>query len=118
MRGSIGRPPSEQRLVERAKIILLSHEGLTVETIARQQDTRPARVSQWRRRFAQDRLSALAMLDQSAPEGYSQWNGPLLAEAPARFSHGVSSRGAGKGRGCKARDGQRAEAYLTVRRAR
>ena len=39
---------SEQRLVERAKIILLSHEGVTVENIARQLDTRPARVSKWR----------------------------------------------------------------------
>jgi len=93
---------SEQRTVERARIILLSHEGLTVETIAKRLGTRPARVSKWRQRFAKDRLGALsdaprpgkpqkytadtekrvlALLDQPAPEGYAQWNGALLAAA-------------------------------------
>jgi transposase len=57
LRGWTRKGTVEQRLVERAKIILLSHEGVTVENIARQLDTRPA------------------------PEGYTQWNGPLLAEA-------------------------------------
>ena len=91
---------TEQRTVERARIILLSHEGLTVETIAKRLGTRPARVSKWRQRFAKDRLGALAdaprpgkpqkytadtekrvlaLLDQPAPEGYGQWNGALLA---------------------------------------
>ena len=45
LRGWIRKGTSEQRLVERAKIILLSHEGVTVENIALQLDTRPARVS-------------------------------------------------------------------------
>lgn len=93
---------SEQRLVDRARIILLSNEGLTVEKIAQQLRTRPARVSKWRQRFAKDRLSALsdaprpgkppkyddeverrvlAVLDTPAPKGYAQWNGGLLAEA-------------------------------------
>jgi transposase len=102
LRGWTRKGTSEQRLVERAKIILLSHEGVTVENIALQLDTRPARVSKWRQRFAQDRLSALSdaprsgkprtydgdtearvlgLLDQSPPDGYAQWNGPLLAEA-------------------------------------
>lgn len=93
---------SAQRLVERVKIILLSHEGVTVENIARQLHTRPACVSKWRQRFVQNRLSALsdaprpgkprtydgqtearllAPLDQPVPEGYVQWNGPLLAGA-------------------------------------
>jgi transposase len=102
LRGWTRKGTSEQRFVERAKIILLSHEGVTVENIALQLDTRPARVSKWRQRFAQNRLSALsdaprsgkprtydseterrvlALLDQPAPEGYAQWNGPLLAEA-------------------------------------
>ena len=91
---------SEQRIVERARMILLSHEGLTVETIANRLDTRPARVSKWRQRFAKERLLALsdaprtgkpqkytadtekrvlALLDRPAPEGYAQWNGALLA---------------------------------------
>ena len=93
---------SEQRTVERARIILLSHEGKTVENIAKALNTRPARVSKWRQRFAKDRLLALSdaprsgkphkytaetekrvlsMLDEPAPEGYAQWNGALLAAA-------------------------------------
>jgi transposase len=93
---------SEQRLVDRARIILLSNEGLTVEKIAERLGTRPARVSKWRQRFVKDRLGALsdaprpgkphkygddmekrvlAMLDTPVPKGYAQWNGPLLAEA-------------------------------------
>lgn len=93
---------TEQRLADRARIILLTDEGLTVEKVAERLDTRPARVSKWRQRFATDRLSALsdaprpgkphkyteetesrvlALLDSPAPEGYSQWNGPLLAQA-------------------------------------
>jgi transposase len=92
---------TEQRLVDRARIILLSDEGLTVEKIAERLHTRSARVSKWRQRFADGRLSALsdaprpgkppkyaeeterrllALLDEPAPEGYAQWNGSLLAE--------------------------------------
>ena len=93
---------SEQRLVERARVILLSHEGLTVEKIAERLATRPARVSKWRQRFAQSRMAGLSdaprsgkpnkyteatekrvlkMLDQAPPKGFSQWNGKLLAQA-------------------------------------
>src|SRR5258708_21589065 len=92
----------EQRLADRARIVLLSHEGMTVEKIAEQMHTRSARISKWRQRFAEGRLNALSdaarpgkphtytdeterrvlgLLDQPAPEGYAQWNGPLLAEA-------------------------------------
>lgn len=93
---------TEQRLVDRARIILLSSEGFTVEKIAERLNTRSARVSKWRQRFAEGRLSALSdaarpgkphkysekteqrvltLLDEAAPEGYAQWNGSLLAEA-------------------------------------
>ena len=93
---------AEQRMVERARIILLSHEGLTVQRIAERLHTRTARVSKWRQRFAESRLSGLSdearsgkpatyndetehrvlqLLDQPPPEGHSQWNGRLLAEA-------------------------------------
>lgn len=92
----------EQRLVDRARIILLSHEGWTVEKIAEKLDTRPARVSKWRQRFVASRLEALhdaartgkpatydeetekrvlELLDEPPPEGYAQWNGPLLSSA-------------------------------------
>ena len=93
---------SEQRLVERAPVILLSHEGLTVEKIAERLATRTARVSKWRQRFAQSPMAGLSdaprsgkpnryteetekrvlkMLDESPPKGFSQWNGKLLAQA-------------------------------------
>jgi transposase len=89
-------------LVDRARIILLSNEGLTVEKIASQLHTRPARISKWRQRFVKDRLAALSdaprsgkphkydndverrmlgLLDTPAPKGYAQWNGALLARA-------------------------------------
>jgi transposase len=93
---------AEQRYVDRARIILLSHDGRTVRSIAAQLHTRPARVSKWQKRFAKLRMKAfsdaprsgkphtytaatekrvLTLLDQPAPEGYAQWNGPLLATA-------------------------------------
>jgi transposase len=93
---------TEQRFADRARIILLSHEGLTVEAIAERLHTRPARVSKWRQRFAKDRLNALSdapragkphkysehtekrvlsLLDKEPPEGFAQWNGSLLAQA-------------------------------------
>ena len=92
----------ELRMAERARIILLSHEGESVERIAARLHTRPARVSKWRQRFMQGRLRGLsdaprpgkpkrygsdtdrrilALLDEKPPRGFSQWNGRLLAEA-------------------------------------
>jgi transposase len=88
--------------VDRARIILLSQEGLTVEKISERFETRPACVSKWRQRFVRGRLNALSdaprsrkphqytekterrvlsLLDSPPPEGHSQWNGSLLAEA-------------------------------------
>jgi transposase len=89
-------------LVERARIILLASEGIPAREIARRLDTRLARVCKWRQRFASQRLGGLrdaprsgkpktydevtekrllALLDSPPPEGYSQWNGRLLAGA-------------------------------------
>src|SRR3984885_8909755 len=93
------RGKSEQRLVERARIILLANEGRTNEQIAAELKTRTARVSKWRQRFGKDRLAGLGdsprsgkpdetterrvleLLDQAPPKGYSQWNGARIAEA-------------------------------------
>jgi transposase len=93
---------SEQRLVERAKVILLLNQGVANAEIARQLKTRPARVSKWRRRFAEHRLDGLrdadrkgrpavydqatdkrvlTLLDEPPPSGYGKWSGPLLAQA-------------------------------------
>jgi transposase len=93
---------TEQRKVERAKIVLRSAEGKPTHQIAKELGTRPTRVSKWRKRFAQLRLSGLddeprsgrrvindesverRILDQLAkapPPGFARWNGRLVAEA-------------------------------------
>jgi transposase len=96
------RGKMENRLVERARIVLLAHAGQTNQQIAEKLQTRTARVSKWRQRFGARRLEGLsdsarcgkpvkydqntekrvlALLDESAPKGYAQWNGRLLSEA-------------------------------------
>ncbi len=91
---------SEQRLVERARIVLAAAEGSGTNEIARELLTRPARVSKWRTRFARDRLAGLidaprpgarprydgrterrilAALDDAPPGGHATWTGTLLA---------------------------------------
>jgi len=96
------RGTAEHRVVERARIILLSNEGMSVDRIAERLHTRPARVSKWRQRFMAGRLQALSdaerpgkprtyteeaekrvlkLLDQKPPDGYAQWNGRLLAQS-------------------------------------
>src|SRR6266404_1694538 len=59
----------QSQSVERARIILLSNEDLTVEEIARHLQTRPARVSKWRRRFAKHRLFGLSDIQRSGNSG-------------------------------------------------
>ena len=96
------REKAERRVVERARIILLSNEGMSVDKIAERLHTRAARVSKWRQRFMAGRLQSLSdaerpgkpriytdetekrvlkQLDQKPPDGYAQWNGRLLAQA-------------------------------------
>ena len=96
------RGKNEHRLVERARIIQLANAGRTNQQIAEALSTRTARVSKWRQRFRAKRLEGLsdaarsgkpakydrttekrvlALLDEPAPKGYSQWNGRLLSEA-------------------------------------
>ena len=50
---------TEHRIVERAKIVLLAHEGKTNLEIAEELDTSPVRVSKWRRRFVEAGLCGL-----------------------------------------------------------
>ena len=92
---------TEQRLVFRAKIIMMANDGMGTNAIARELETRPATVTKWRVRFARlgvdglrdaprpgkkrrylpdDEKRVLQMLDQSPPSGYAQWNGRLLAQ--------------------------------------
>ena len=93
---------TEQRKVERAKIVLRSAEGKTTHQIARELGTRPSRVSKWRKRFAKLRVVGLedeqrsgrrvkndenverrilAQLANPPPQGFARWNGRLVAEA-------------------------------------
>ena len=87
---------TEQRKVERAKIVLRSAQGKPTHQIAKELGTRPTRVSKWRKRFAQLRVAGLEdkarsgrrvindesverrILDQLAnepPPGFARWNG-------------------------------------------
>ncbi len=91
---------SEQRMVERARIILAAAEGVGTNEIARELGTRAARVAKWRTRFGRDRLTGLvdaprpgararydvtterrilAALDDGPPAGHATWTGSLLA---------------------------------------
>ena len=93
---------TEQRMVERARIVLLASEDRSTQEIALALGTRPARVSKWRQRFAKHRVAGLAdaprpgkprqydqtteqrvlaQLDQRSPEGYAGWSGKLVAQA-------------------------------------
>jgi len=86
---------TEDRAVERARVILMADEGCTNRQIAELLNTRTARVSKWRQRFAAHRLLGLqdaarsgkpalydeaterrilALLDEAPPIGCSQWN--------------------------------------------
>lgn len=93
---------TEQRAVFRAQIVLLAAEGRSTRSIARELDTMPRTVSDWRIRFAEQGLAGLedkrrpgprpkydlatgqrilALLDQPPPAGYGRWTGGLLARA-------------------------------------
>lgn len=51
-------------MVERAKVILLAHQGRSNLEIAEELKTRPARVSKWRQRFGKRRLDGLRDADR------------------------------------------------------
>ena len=93
---------TEQRMVQRARIVLEAATGSTTKDVAARLGTRPATVSKWRTRFAKYGLRGLvdgprsgrprtcdgtterrvlALLDEQPPNGYTTWTGRLLAEA-------------------------------------
>ena len=92
----------EHRMVQRARIVLEAAAGKTTKEISALLLTRPATVSKWRTQYARQRIEGLAdaprsgkpptydrtterrilsKLDDPPPEGFSTWNGPLLAQA-------------------------------------
>jgi transposase len=97
----INKGTTEQRMVERSRIVLEAAMGKTTKDIARILRMRVAKVSKWRVRFSQDRLAGLedaprpgktakynkitekrilAQLDAPPPTGYASWTGKLVAE--------------------------------------
>jgi transposase len=98
----VRRTTTEQRMVQRARIVLEAAAGNTTKEIAASLQVRPATVSKWRTRFAQHRVAGLAdaprpgkplkydatterrilaQLDQPPPDGYTTWTGELVAKA-------------------------------------
>lgn len=98
----INKGTTEQRMVERARIVLEAATGKTTKEVAQILQTRSATVSKWRLRFSRDRLVGLqdaprsgktakydkitekrilAQLDAPPPNGYATWTGKMLAEA-------------------------------------
>jgi transposase len=92
----------EQRLVERARIVLEAATGKTSKEIAQSLKTRPATVSKWRTRFSRQGMAGLydmprpgktakydqnterrilTQLDNAPPTGYATWTGELLSQA-------------------------------------
>ena len=91
-----------QREVQRARLVLLASEGKANTAIAKEVGLSRSRVVAWRQRFARERQAGLqdaprsgkprrydqtterrilAKLDEPPPEGFSGWNGPVLAKA-------------------------------------
>ena len=91
---------TEQRLVERARVVLLAAAGTGSRAIARELGCARGVVSKWRLRFARQRVAGLAdaprsgkpktydeavdrrilsALDRPPPAGFARWTAPLLA---------------------------------------
>lgn len=96
----VNRRKSEQRLVERARIILKCLEGIPLEDIAKQVGVSKVTVSKWKSRFLSDGFQELFdmprsgrtasytkqaeqrvidQISQEPPDGLSRWDGTTLA---------------------------------------
>jgi transposase len=102
LRQSVRAGTTEQRMTERAQIVLLASQAHNTVQIPASLGTRPARGSKWRQRFARHRLERLRdrsrsgkprrygastekrmpkQLDQQPRAGHSTWTGRVLAQA-------------------------------------
>ena len=92
---------TEHRLRQRARIVLLAADGVASRAIGRAVGCTTGTASKWRGRTPRSGLRVstkrasgaepkyttatnkriLALLDQTPPEGYARWTGPLLAAA-------------------------------------
>jgi len=103
----VRRTTTEQRLAQRARMVLEAAAGKTTKEIAASLRVRQATVSTWRTRFAQHRAAGLAdaprpgkpavydartevrilkQLDEPPPNGRSTWTGSLVARALGNVS--------------------------------
>jgi transposase len=101
LEGWVRSSTAEQRLVERARIVLAAAAGRPSRAIAREFSCARGVVSKWRVRFAKHRLAGLAdapragkpktygedagrrilaLLDRRPPPGFARWTAPLLAQ--------------------------------------
>ena len=97
-------------MVERARIVLGSLAGKTLQEVARELNISMPTVSKWRKRFAlfgvrglldrfrpgkppvygrEFRNRVLALLEQPPPEGQSRWDCPAIAQKLGSSSHAV-----------------------------
>jgi transposase len=102
LEGWVRSSKTEQRLVERARIVRAAAAGAPSRAIAREVGRARGVVSKWRVRFARDRLAGLAdaprsgkpktydaaadqrilaLLDRPPPAGFARWTAPLIAKA-------------------------------------
>jgi transposase len=98
----VRKTTTEQRMVQRARIVLEGAAGKTSKEVALMLKLRAATVSKWRTRFYRNRLAGLddaprpgktakydmttekrilAQLDAPPPAGYATWTGRLVAQA-------------------------------------
>lgn len=108
---------TEQRMATRAKVVLLSDEGLTLPEIAAKTGISRVAVSFWRKRFAEEgieglkdrpgrgrpkvigpeeRVAILALACTKPPDGSTKWSIRRLAKATGRgqtFVHSVLAAG-------------------------
>ena len=98
----IRKTTTEQRMVQRARIVLESATGRMTQEVAQSLMLRPATVSKWRVRFAKESIEGLtdspregrrlkydevterrilSKLDEPPPDGYASWSGTLLAKS-------------------------------------
>jgi transposase len=102
LEGMVRSPKTEQRLAQRARVVLLAADGVSTRQIARTVGLSIGKASQWRVRFGRDRLAGLqdkprpgpkpiytmatgrrilAKLDEAPPAGCARWTAPLLSQA-------------------------------------
>jgi transposase len=102
LRSWVRASSTEQRLVQRAQIVLAAERGESTTAIAAALQITPVTVSKWRTRFAREGIVGLVdaprpgkpatytvetegrilrQLDEPPPSGHQTWTGSLLAEA-------------------------------------